>query len=176
MVKAKPKMNPPGVKRVLDVGGPPSSKTNTTETRNQKQTVSNYLKEKHVTTSTLSHKTPKHKLKTPRITVDEQSPLSSESSSDELSSIWGQAPQIEEAEPQIRPPVPSSTNSKQSSPPVPQKLSVTAEVHCSQGGVKVNKDPTEAVPRTQSPLLQCQLQVMTRTLPSKFPVKNKSNY
>jgi hypothetical protein len=146
MVKAKTKMDPPGVKRILDVGGPSSSKTNTPKTRNQKQTVSNYLKEKQVTTSTLLHKTPKHKLRTPRITVDEQSSLSSDSSSDELSSIWGQGPQIEEAEPQIRPPVPTSTTPRQSSPAVPQKLSVTAEVHCSQGGTKVNKDPTEAVP------------------------------
>jgi hypothetical protein len=94
MVKAKTKMDPPEVKRILDVGGPPSSKTktNTTKTRNQEQTVSNYLKEKHVTTSTLLHKTFKHKLRTPRITVDEQSSLSSESSSDELSSIWAQGP------------------------------------------------------------------------------------
>jgi hypothetical protein len=92
------------------------------------------------------HKTFKHKLRTPRITIDEQSSLSSESSSDELSSIWGEAPQIEEAAPQIRPPVPTSTNPKQSSPPVPQKQNVTAEVHCTQGGTKVFKDSTEAVP------------------------------
>ena len=145
-------MDPPGVKRILDVGGPTSPKTktktntSTTKIRNQKQTATNYLKEKHVATSTLLNKTPKHKLRTPRITVDNQSSLSSESSSDELSGIWGQAPQTEETEPQIRSPVPTSTSPSHSSPPIPQKLSVTAEVHCSQGGTKVNMDPTEAVP------------------------------
>lgn len=145
-------MDPPGVKRILDVGGPTSPKTktktntSTTKIRNQKQTATNHLKEKHVATSTLLNKTPKHKLRTPRITVDNQSSLSSESSSDELSGIWGQAPQTEETEPQIRSPVPTSTSPSHSSPPIPQKLSVTAEVHCSQGGTKVNMDPTEAVP------------------------------
>jgi hypothetical protein len=151
MVKAKIKLDPPGVKRILDVGGPQSPKTINIKThpkkaRNHKQTVSNYLKEKHVTTSTLVHQTPKHKLSTAHIPMDEQTSLSSESSSDELSSIWGHGPQTEEAEPQIRPSVPTSTTPKQSSPPVIQKMSVTAEVHCSQGGTKVNKGPTEAVP------------------------------
>jgi hypothetical protein len=178
MVKDKTKMDPPGVKRMLDVGGPPSSKTNTTKTRNLKQTLSNYLKEKHVTTSTLLHKTPKHKLRTPRITVDEQSSLSPESSSDELSSIWGQTPQIE-AEPQIRPPVPTSTNPRQSSPSVAQKLSVTAEVHCSQGGTKVNKDPTEAVPVAETDSVSAPV-VPAPSDDEDFTVKisrkNKRNY
>lgn len=75
MVKAKNKMDPPGVKRILDVGGPTSPKTNTStmKIRDEKQTATNHLKEKHVATSTLLHKTPKHKLRTPRITVENQS-------------------------------------------------------------------------------------------------------
>jgi hypothetical protein len=109
MVKTKIKMDPSGVKRILDVGGPSGNKTNTKKTRPQKQTTSNFLKEKRITTSTVLPKTPKHKLRSPRNTTDDQSSLSSYSSSDELCSIWAHVPETEKAETQIQSPDPTTT-------------------------------------------------------------------
>jgi hypothetical protein len=146
MVKAKIKMDPSGVKRILDVGGPSGNKK---KTRPQKQTTSNFLKEKRITTSTVLPNTPKHKLRSPRNTVDDQSSLSSHSSSDELCRIWAQVPKTENAQTQIQSPDPTSTNPKQCSPSDPQKLTVTAEVHCSQGGTILTKAP-QAVPTAKA--------------------------
>lgn len=158
MGKTKIKIDPSGNKRTIDVGEPTGPKTYMKKT--QKQILSHNFKENHVTASTILPKTPKHKLRTRRSIRDNQCSRSSDSSSDELSSIWAQAPQTEVDQTQIQSPDPSSNNLRQCSPTASREMTVTAEVHCSQGGTKVAKavpmatadsDSAPAVPAPRDP-------------------------
>jgi hypothetical protein len=83
MAETKIKMDPPhvGVRRTLDVDGPTQPKDNTKDALKSKQNTPDQSKEQRVNTTTALSNTPHHKLKTLSST--------SESSTDELSSIWG---------------------------------------------------------------------------------------
>jgi hypothetical protein len=135
MVKAKTRMDPSGVRRVLDVGGPSNPKAKNKKTLN-KASESDFLEDKAITTSTILRKKPRHQLRSPIKNND----LSS--SSDELSSIWGLASLPEPAPNRTKTPeITSQPLSSPISPPRAQKLTVTADIHCSQGGSKATKLP-----------------------------------
>jgi hypothetical protein len=116
---------------MLDVGGLSGFKIKT-----QQQTVSHFLEEEHVTTSTVLPRTPEYKLRTPCRTVHNQSYFSFDSSLDELSSIGGQVPQSEAAQTHIRSPDPISAPSR-------------TEADCGswgslQGDTRVTKHPSNS--------------------------------
>jgi hypothetical protein len=154
MAKTKVKLDPPGVRRALDVGGPSGPSVKTMKLRNKMPSASDFLKEKAVATSTVLAKKPKHKHSSPVNSDDSQ--ISSSESSDELISIWGSAHQPEPAQNLPRSPVITpQPRPTASSPSGIQRLDVTADIHCPQGGnIAVRKQNKDAPGRKQTQSLR----------------------
>ena len=134
MVKSKViRLDPLGIKRVMDVGGPAA--LNTTIKKPRKVNRNKAEKNKPLEKPTILTIKPKHALRSP-VSVESDS-ASSEYSDSEMASIW----------PENKTP-PTKENLKQSEPSRPKSaspvicpsgnhsLTVAADVHCSQGGTK----------------------------------------
>jgi hypothetical protein len=128
MVKSKViRLDPQGIKRVMDVGGP--SALNTTLKKPQKSVKNKSGKDKLIGKPTTLTKEPKRMLRSP-VSVQYDS-FSSENSDSEIASILAdnKAPPIKEKHKQNHAELslPASGN---------QNVTVVTDVHCSQGAEK----------------------------------------
>jgi hypothetical protein len=130
MVRSKiTKLDPLGIKRVIDVGGPSALK------KAHKSVKSKTNKHKLVGKSTIPTKEPKHKLRS-RLRV-ESDISTSENSESELTSICdGSKLPPSEAQHTQSEPIRAKSISPVACPSGNQIVTVDADVHCSQGGTK----------------------------------------
>jgi hypothetical protein len=132
------RLDPLGVKRVMDVGGP------SPPTKAHKFLKAKTHKEKLIGKATKLAPDPKHKLR-PRRHVESDT-SSSDNSESELLSVWAgnktPTPEIQHAQNE---PFRAKSVSPVASPSGNQNVTVTADVHCSQGGTKA------AMPRAKKP-------------------------
>jgi hypothetical protein len=130
MVKSKvTRLDPLGVRRVMDVGGPPALKNAYISTK------SNTNKAKPTGKSSTVPTEPKPTRRSSRHVGSDFS--TSESSGSELTSIWGgnltPTPEVQLTQPA---PIKNNSFSPAASPSGFQNVSVVADVHCSQAGTK----------------------------------------
>jgi hypothetical protein len=179
MVKSVIRLDPQGVKRVMEVGDPSASALVTT-LKPQKTVKTKSNKDKPVGKSSILRKQPKHTLRSRRCVESDTS--SSENSEPELKSpcadiiIQDQTKQPE--------PVRAKSVSPVICPSGNQNVTVTAEVHCSQGGTKVTKmgaqkPASSTAPSTDHPNMDeievAEVDDFTVVTAKKKPRKSKAN-